>query len=131
MDNKTINSLQQLFKGKGWIKLAFLFGSQSKGRAGAESDFDIGIWPEGDNPQKYEKDINRLWLELERQLKKPVDLVTLPNAAPTIAWQALKGTPLSIKDERFYINKMLEVSSEAEDFQEFVMDVWKAREGKK
>lgn len=131
MDKQVVDSLQQLFKEKNWVKLAFLFGSQAKGRAGTESDFDIGVWPEGDDTHKHDADIDRLWLELERQLKRSVDLVTLPNASPIVAWEAFKGVPLSIKDERFYINKILEVSSEAEDFQEFLMDVWKAREGEK
>ncbi len=128
MDQQFTATLQSIFKEKKWVKLAFLFGSQSKGKNRSESDFDIAIWPE---ETAKDKDINNLWLELEETLKKSVDLVNLSSAAPLVAWEAFKGTPIDIKDQRFYINKMLEVSSEAEDFSRFVIDVWKAREAKK
>jgi len=120
-----VQKLREFFSKTNWVKLAFLFGSQASGRTVSESDFDIGIWPEEGTA---EGNISKLSLELERLLKKPVDLVILPNAAPIVAGEAFRGIPLVIRDERFYISKMLEVSQEAEDFQDFVMDIWRARE---
>lgn len=127
LDKQLTSTLQSLLKEKKWVELAFLFGSQSKGRSGAESDFDIAIWPA---EKTEEKNIDRLWMELEKTLKKPVDLVNLSSASPIVAWEAFKGTPLSIRNKCFYINKMLEVSSGAEDINRFIVDVWKAREAK-
>lgn len=127
MNEQLTSALQALFKEKKWIKLAFLFGSQAKKRGGAESDFDLAIWPAEETD---EKNIDKLWLELEKTLKKPVDLVNLSSASPIVAWQAFKGIPLVIQDRRFYINKMLETSSEAEDINNFIIDVFRAREAK-
>jgi len=107
--------------------MAFLFGSQAKERGGAESDFDIAIWP---SEKAEAKKIDKLWLELENTLKKPVDLVNLPSASPLVAWKAFQGIPLLVKDRRFYLNKMLEISSEAENMNNFIADVWHAREAK-
>lgn len=128
MEKEFTKELQSLFKSKNWVKLAFLFGSQSRGKPRLESDFDIAIWPE---EKTEEKNIDKLWLELEKILKRSVDLLDLSSASPLVAWEAFKGIPLKIEDGRFYINKMLEVSSEAEDFNQFVTDIWKAREAKK
>lgn len=128
MTDKQTNALESIFKEKKWVKLAFLFGSQAKGRSGAESDFDIAIWP---TDETDDKTISKLWQELEIALKKPVDLINLSSASPMVAWQAFKGIPLTIIDRRFYINKMLEISSEAEDINSFIIDVWNAREAKK
>ena len=125
VDDDTVNKLKQVFKENNWVKLAFLFGSQSKGIGKVESDFDVAIWPD-ENSTEREK--NQLWLQLEKALKKPVDLVSVPDASPLVAWEAFSGIPLVIRDQRFYINKMLEVSDEAHDFSSFVMDIWKARE---
>ncbi|MFH1386893.1 MAG: nucleotidyltransferase domain-containing protein [bacterium] len=127
MDKHLNDSLKALFKEKNWVDLAFLFGSQSKGKGGAESDFDVAIWPA---EKTEEKNIDKLWLELEKTLKKPVDLVNLPSASPLVAWKAFQGIPLLVKDRRFYLNKMLEISSEAEDLNNFITDVWHAREAK-
>ncbi|OGC14697.1 hypothetical protein A3J90_08915 [candidate division WOR-1 bacterium RIFOXYC2_FULL_37_10] len=125
MDKRIIEQLKDFFASQEKIKLAFLFGSQSKGRGIAESDFDIAVWPDD---SVTEKEMTSIWVELQRLLKTSVDLVDLSSARATIAWEAFRGTPLSIKDEFFYINKMLEVSSEAEDFQDFVLDVWRLRQ---
>ncbi|MBI5400309.1 nucleotidyltransferase domain-containing protein [Candidatus Saganbacteria bacterium] len=127
MTEQIIVELQRLLQGRKEIKLAFLFGSQAKKRALSESDYDIAVWPEeGTSEEK----INQLWLDLEKVVKRSVDLINLPQARPTIAWEALRGLPLVIRDNKFYIDNMLLISSEAEDFQDFVIDVWKAREGK-
>lgn len=127
MDKQLTDSLKTLFKEKKWVELAFLFGSQSKGRSGAESDYDIAIWPA---EKTDDKNLDKLWLELEKVVKKPVDLINLPAAPPIVAWEAFKGIPLLVKNQRFYLNKMLEISAEAEDMNNFIAEVWQAREGK-
>lgn len=127
MENEITGKLRDYIKGIPWVKLAFLFGSRATGRVMAESDYDIGVWPD---ETASEGDYNRLWAELERLLKSNVDLVDMSRGRPTIVWEAFKGIPLFIRDERFYIDKRLEVSSEAEDIGAFIIDIWNSREAK-
>lgn len=116
--------LRRYFSQKEGVELAFLFGSAAKGRMLPESDVDVAIWLK--DPQNQEE-INRLWGDLEDLLRKEVDLILLNRASPTIAWAALRGYPLLIQDYRLYLSLLLEVSREAEDFQDFVIDLWRWR----
>lgn len=105
--------------------LAFLFGSQASGRAMAESDVDIAVWlAEG----TLDKDVQLLWDRLEDVVKRPVDLVILNTAAPSLAWAAFRGRPLVVRDRRLFLSLMLRISTEAEDFHEFIEDCWRWRE---
>lgn len=115
----SFEALKKYFKSKKNIQLAFLFGSQAKGRAIKESDFDIAIWPEAGVPQE---EINLLWQEIEGLLHSNVDLILLPKARPTVAWSALRGKRLLIRDFKLYLNLFLNVSREAEDIQDFLID---------
>ncbi|TDA68830.1 MAG: nucleotidyltransferase domain-containing protein [Clostridia bacterium] len=106
------------------IRLAFLFGSAARGRLRQDSDIDVAVLWEG---RPTEKQKERLWAVLEEALGVPVDLVSLNDCPPTIAWEALRGIPLVVRDRRSYLEYMLAVSREAEDFQEFVLDFWRWR----
>lgn len=126
-----MNKEQILEKLKGYcerqkdIRLAFLFGSHAKGRATRESDLDIALYLKDGYTQKKIFDI---WNDLEDILKLDVELIILNTAPPTLGWSALRGIPASIKDYGFYLELMLRVSREAEDFQEFLFDLWRWRE---
>lgn len=117
--------LRHYLSQKEGVELAFLFGSAARGRMLSESDVDIAIWLE--DPQNQEE-IYRLWGEMEHLLRREVDLVLLNWVSPTIAWAALRGHPLLIRNHRLYLDLLLEVSQEAEDFQDFVIDLWQWRE---
>ncbi|KAF0134347.1 MAG: putative nucleotidyltransferase [Candidatus Saganbacteria bacterium] len=118
------SKLSEYFKNNKSIVLAFLFGSAAKGRQIAESDVDIAVWFKNNYTMK---DIDKIWLEVEKAIKRNIDLIILNQARPTIAWEAMRGKKLSIKNYGLYIKKMLEVSSEAEDFNNFILDFWKLR----
>lgn len=120
-----IDELKFLFEKEKDIVLAFLFGSFAKNREILESDVDIGIYL--DKEWDLEK-IHKLWNRIERIVERNVDLIILNEARPTIAWEALRGIPLKIKDRRFYIEYILKVSREAEDFADFVIDFYRWRE---
>lgn len=120
---KLIKQLKTYFLENKNVEMAFLFGSQTKGRATTESDFDIAVWLIKDN----QKEITKIWDELEDLLKRNVDLIVLNSASPTISWTALRGIPLLIRNQRFYLEYMLDVSREAQDFQEFIIDLWELR----
>lgn len=118
-------ALKKYFLKNEKVALAFLFGSQAKKRTVAESDFDIAVWLEGDYGQN---DVNRIWGDLEDILKKEVDLVILNQASTTIAGAAVRGVPLLVRNYKFYLDYMIEVSGEAEDFQDFIIDLWRLKE---
>ncbi|MFA6549064.1 MAG: nucleotidyltransferase domain-containing protein [Candidatus Margulisiibacteriota bacterium] len=124
MDITTTKNLEKLLANKGWVRLAFLFGSEAKNRTRTESDVDVAIWPE-DNYKMDE--FNRLWREIEQTTGKEVDLVRLNEAKPTVAWAAFRGIPLLIRDKKFFIDNMLTISDEAEFMQGFVIDLWNRR----
>jgi hypothetical protein len=105
--------------------MAFLLGSQATGKISRSSDIDIAVYflIEPDL-----EEIHRLWGGLEDLLKKEVDFIVLNKAPAIIAWEALKGIPIIIRDQAFYTEYMLEISREAEDFREFIFDLWCWRE---
>ena len=121
---KNNRKLKEYFAKQKEISLAFLFGSQAKQRASQSSDFDIAIWAkEGFSRDK----LNKTWQEIETLLSKNVDLVLLNEARPTVAWAALRGDRLLIRDFGLYLKLFLRVSREAEDIQDFMIDFWKLK----
>ncbi|WP_338824698.1 hypothetical protein MHOCP_02980 [Moorella humiferrea] len=124
MDKKIYKQLKSYFNEQQNIRMAFLFGSRAKGRARPGSDADVGIYLE---PGYTRQDIYRIWNELEDMLGLKVDLLVLNEATPSLAWTALKGKRLFIRDQSFYIQYMLDISREAEDFQQFLLDWWRWR----
>jgi len=61
-------------------------------------------------------------------LKKEIDLLVLNHAIPTVAWEAIRGIPLAIKDRNLYLSLILELSWEATDLIERNIDMWRLRE---
>jgi predicted nucleotidyltransferase len=123
-DNKTIDILKDFFISKADVSMAFLFGSAASGKTRDDSDVDIAVYFEEDF--KVET-INAMWIELEKLLGCDVDLVILNKDNSTLAWSALRGIPLLVRDYSFYLEYMLQISREAEDFQDFIIDLWKMR----
>jgi len=119
-----VKKLKDFFATRDDVVLAFLFGSTAWRTTRNDSDRDIGVYlAKG----KSETDLNVLWMELENLLGGEVDLVCLDHDHPSIAWEALRGIPLVIRDYRFYLEYMLEMSREAEDFQDFIISFWAIR----
>jgi len=116
--------LRRFFDGREDVRLAFLFGSVSRGKAISESDIDIGVWLK-DGYSRPE--IERLWEDIERECGRNVDLVVLNEARPVIAWAAFRGTRLKIASSRLFIQKMIEISDEAEFIQDFTLELFALR----
>ncbi|WAM36155.1 type VII toxin-antitoxin system MntA family adenylyltransferase antitoxin [Caldicellulosiruptor acetigenus] len=116
--------LRSFFEKQDDVLMAFLFGSVAKNISIKESDVDIAVYF-----TKYEqKRVFKLWNELEDLLKKNVDLIVLNKANCDIAWEAIKGKKILIRDNQFFINYFLEVSQEAEDFREDLLEIFKIRQ---
>lgn len=125
MKEEIIKKLKTFFALKQDISMAFLFGSQASGKTTKESDIDIAVWFSKDVSLEV---IDKLWREIESLLHNNVDLVVLNKANPNTAWAAMRGIPLKITDYRLYYGKLVEVSMEAEDMQDFAIDLYKMRE---
>lgn len=109
------------------VVMAFLFGSSFKGYHTKRSDVDIAVYL---HPY-HKKDIAMLWETLEKELKKDIDLVVLNEASATIAWEALKGKKLLIRDQSLYLRFLLDVSREAEDFRVLAQEIYERKEKRK
>lgn len=103
------------------VIFAFLYGSFAKGSELADSDLDIAVYIKENYPSSK---TDQIWDDLQRISKKDVELLILNNANPSVAWEAIRGIPLVIKDKKKYMDFMLEVSSEALDFQHELEDIW-------
>lgn len=117
--NKEIKTLKEYFRKQPAVILAFLFGSYAQKIEKKESDFDVAVYFENTNDEE------KIWFEVSKITKKDVDLVCLNNAPASLVSNVFKtGIPLKIKDKELYWELYLRVSSEAEDFLEFVEDFW-------
>jgi len=100
------------------VVFAFLFGSFANDRWRTDSDVDFAVHLEEPFSQQ---DVAAIWGRLESITQRDVDLVMLNTAPPGVAWAAMKGKPLIVKDPKFRLESMLRTSREAEDFREYVM----------
>ena len=138
MPGSFIKKLKTYFKNRDDVLMAFLFGSRAKGISAKRSDWDIGIylkpksgWLEWENRRLYPQE-SEIWLELSKLLKTDdVDLVVFNNAPANIADTAIRGLPLTVKDRKLFLEFMLGVSREAEDYRqtarEYVDIYWRSK----
>jgi predicted nucleotidyltransferase len=133
--HETIKILKEYFEKRDDVLMAFLFGSFAKARLHSESDIDVAVyfrpksnyleWEEFD--MEYDAE-DKIWLDIERILHRNVDLVVLNRARCCIASSAINGIPIIIKDRGLYLDFMLRVTAEAEDFRETVEDYWRIKQ---
>lgn len=134
-----VHELAEILKGyfekRDDILMAFLFGSYARATLHRESDVDIAVYfrPKNDFLEWEEFDIaydaeDEIWLDIERLLKRNVDLIVLNRARSSIASSAIHGTPIVIKDRGLYLDFMLRVTAEAEDYREMVEDYWRIKQ---
>lgn len=131
MSKMNLAKLKTYFKNRDDVLMAFLFGSQAKGYSTKRSDWDIGVylkpksgrleWDTGElYPQRGE-----IWRELSEILHTDdVDLVVFNSSSATIADTAIRGIPLIIKDRKQFLDFMLAVTGEAEDYRQTVKDYY-------
>lgn len=125
-----IKKLKEYFEKRDDIVMAFLFGSQASERAHTGSDWDIAAyftpevaWPEWEEHGREYPAEDTVWSDCMKIVQSDnVDFIVLNRIPSSIAAAALRGMPLVIKDRGLYIDFMLIVTREAEDFCEFVHD---------
>lgn len=128
-------ALKEYFKTRKDVAFAFLFGSQARGTATKLSDIDIAVYfyPEKRHPIEYEEEVfykgeDDIWTDLERILKEEVELLVLNRVSATVSASAIRGMPLAINDWGLYLDFMETVSTEGEDFMDFIINDYMQRE---
>lgn len=127
-EEANIKKLTEYFKNRDDIIMAFLFGSRSNGRIHQGSDWDIAVyfkplverieWEE--HGREYPEE-DQVWNDCINILKTDdVDFIVLNRAPANIADTAIRGIPLVIKDNNFWLRFVLIISREAEDYRRFV-----------
>lgn len=118
-----IQKLKKYFKSRSNVLMAFLFGSQGEKRGSKTSDWDIACYfkPEFSDieceTKNYYPGESEIWGDLVKILETDnVDFIVLNRAPATLASSAIKGIQLSMKDRKRYLEFMLRVTSEAEDY---------------
>src|SRR3972149_2012905 len=129
-----IETLKSYFSTRKDIAFAFLFGSHARGTATKLSDVDIAVYfyPKERHPVEYEEEIfydgeHEICFEIERILKKEVELLVLNRVSSSVAASAIRGIPLAINDWGLYLDFMLIVTAEAEDFMDFIINDYAER----
>ncbi len=125
---RILDTLKRYFASRDDVAVAFLFGSHAKGKATRRSDVDVAAYFAGAHDLTR---VNGVTGELEALLHKDVDLIVLNEANASLAWAALRGIPLVVRDQAFYLQYMLDVSREAEDFSELLYDMWRLRRARR
>src|SRR3972149_9185108 len=124
-----IETLKSYFSTRKEIAFAFLFGSQARGSATKLSDVDIAVYfyPKERHPIEYEEAVfypseDKIWSDLERIVKREIEMLVLNRVSASVAASAIRGTPLAINDWVLYLDFMEVVTHEAEDFREMFFE---------
>lgn len=131
-------NLKEYFRQRNDIAFAFLFGSYARKKSGKLSDVDIAVYfypmrsYRNRHPIEYEADVFykgeiEIWSDLQKILKKEVELLILNRVPANVAASAIRGVPIIINDWGLYIDFMEVIVDEAEEYQDFVLNYYKER----
>lgn len=134
LHKREIELLKKYFEHEPSVSLAFLFGSQAQGLQHAGSDWDIGVYfkpskgsLEWEEVKFYSEEAD-IWRKIEKIVKKEVDMVVINRVPVSLVFSILnRGFPLVIKDRAIFLDLLLQTSSSAIDFREFVFDFWRIK----
>lgn len=132
--NQILDILKNYFEQKEQIVFAYIFGSAIRGKIREEGDIDIAVYFRSETDLEWEffgkryKEENIISLELERLLRKEVDLVVLNRARAVLADEILRnGRPIIIKDRGIFMDFLCTVSDEAEYVREWIISRYRER----
>ncbi len=134
MEDRVLGVLRKYFGRRDDIAFAFLFGSLARGKIRSEGDVDVAVYfrtekgVEWENVRKRYPGENRIALDLEKLLKKEVDLIVLNRARAIIADEAIrKGKPIIVKDRRLFLEFLCLITDEAEEMREWIEASYRER----
>ncbi len=129
-----LRTLKEYFESRDDIAFAFLFGSGAKGRVRKEGDVDIAVyfWPEKgiewENVKRRYEGENRIAIDVEKLVKKEVDLIVLNRAKAVLADEVIrKGRPIVVKDRGLFLEFLCIISDEAEDMRKWIETSYRER----
>jgi len=129
-----LEELKQYFTQRKDIAFAFLYGSYAKKNATKLSDVDIAVYfyPQKRHPIEYEEKVfyngeDEIWGDLQRILKKEVELLVLNRISASVAASAIRGVPLVINDWGLYIDFMEVITDIGDDFTQLIINDYKER----
>lgn len=134
VSSKLQELLKDYFSKRKDVAFAFLFGSATTGKIRKEGDVDIAVYfyPEKDIEweefKKTYKGESKIGLDLERLLKKEVDLIVLNRTRAVIADEIVrKGKPIIIRDRGIFMDFLCIVSDEAEYMRDWLESFYKEK----
>jgi len=139
--NEMATTICQALSEQPEVAAAFLFGSAVKGRMTDESDIDVAVYfrPKTDASGRISLEIeeadahypgeDEIWADLERRLRRNVDLVVLNRAPATLAAAVvLEGIPCVVRDPATVERFSSAVTTIAEDYRTFIKEFVEIRE---
>lgn len=129
--NLIIEKLRDYTLQKESIYFAYLFGSYAEGKAGKDSDIDIGMYLHGVKKEDFHRQRMDHINELQDIFKTPVDLVIMNSATPLMNHQIfrygilIKNTDQTVltefrvrnmylyEDQRYIMDKFLQKTKES------------------
>lgn len=131
--DKLVANLKNYFEKRNDIVMAFLFGSYAKGRGHKESDVDIAVYfrPRSGvevESKSYYNHESEVWSDVEKITGREVDLLVLNRASSSVCDVAVRrGIPIIIKDRRIFLWYLLAVTDLAEEFRDYIFDIWRIK----
>lgn len=129
MHDVLIEKLEGYLSLRNEVAFTFLYGSQANGNATELSDVDIAVYfyPLQQRELDFEQEIiypteDEIWADLEELLHKEVELLVLNRVSASVAASAIRGKPIIIRDWGLYLDFMLAITSEAEDFMDLIIN---------
>ena len=90
------------------------------------ADIAVYFYPQKRHPVEFEEEVfykgeDEIGSDMDRLIKKEVEILVLNRAPSTVAASAIRGIPLAINDWGLYLDFLLVVTDEAEDFMNFII----------
>lgn len=101
MKQQIIETIRQIAKKYKFIQAVYLFGSQAKNKADANSDIDIAVLLEDDYTEKSGETKIKLYEELIKEGLDNIDLVILNQASALLKYEVVKQNSLIYKKNDF------------------------------
>ncbi len=134
MGNRILEIMQKYFDQREDVAFAFLFGSSARGKIRREGDVDVAVYfrpeegLEWESVKKRYPGESRIALDLERLLRKEVDLIVLNRAKAVLADEAIrKGKPIVMKDRDLFLEFLCVISDEAEQMRDWIETSYRER----
>lgn len=129
--------LERYLLSRGDVGFAVLFGSAAAGRETEESDVDVALYLRPPDPGSSLLEIEgesvfpqeeELWAAIEHIVGREVDLLILNRAPASVAASAIgEGRLLAVNDHDLYRRYAVAVTTEAEEFRDFLEDFIRVR----